>query len=88
MMLKMLCGLSFLLVSLNSLAQFDSTFNKNLPPGIYIKTIPFDYYTQKQGWFCTKEFLFQKNTGLNLYLRLGNKDYVDYLERKPNSKRF
>jgi hypothetical protein len=50
-----------------------------------IKIIPSNYYTQHIGVFCKKELQLQKRTGLNLFFRLGSKDYVDYLERKPNS---
>jgi hypothetical protein len=52
---------------------------------INIKTVPGNYYTQQLSFFCTKEVQIQKTTGLNLFFRLGNKEYVDYLERKPNA---
>jgi hypothetical protein len=56
------------------------TSNRNV-----IKIIPSNYYAQHIGVFCKKELQLQKRTGLNLYIRLGSKDYVDYLERKPNA---
>ncbi len=45
--------------------------------------LPFS--TQPVSFFCKKELQLQKLTSLNLYIRLGNKDWVDYLERKPNA---
>ena len=50
-----------------------------------IKIIPSNYYTQHIGVFCKKELQLQKRTGLNLFFRLGSKEYVDYLERKLNT---
>jgi hypothetical protein len=47
--------------------------------------LPQNFYNQSLGFFCRKENQLQKITSLPLYIRLGSKDYVDYLERKPNS---
>ncbi|MBD0287228.1 MAG: hypothetical protein ICV79_17645 [Flavisolibacter sp.] len=41
--------------------------------------------THPVSFFCKKELQLQKLTKLNVYIRLGNKDWVDYLERKPNA---
>ncbi|MBD0375717.1 MAG: hypothetical protein ICV51_08835 [Flavisolibacter sp.] len=41
--------------------------------------------TQSVSFFCKKELQLQKLTNLNVYIRLGNKDWVEYLERKPNA---
>ncbi|MBD0352891.1 MAG: hypothetical protein ICV65_17255 [Flavisolibacter sp.] len=41
--------------------------------------------TQSVSFFCKKELQLQKLTKLNVYLRLGTKDWADYLERKPNA---
>jgi hypothetical protein len=49
--------------------------------------LPQNFYSQHQAYTCKKEGQLQKHTGLNLFLRLGSKDYVDYLERKPNAIR-
>ncbi len=54
---------------------------------ISIKTIPPHFYNQSLGFFCEKEWQLQKKTGINLFFRLGTKEYVDYLEQKPNAKR-
>ena len=50
-----------------------------------IKIIPSNYYTKHLGLICTQELRLQKTTGLNIFFRLGNKEYVDFLERKPNA---
>jgi len=51
-----------------------------------ITVLPQNFYNQHIGFFCKKESQLQQHTNLNLFVRLGNKDYVDYLERKPNAK--
>lgn len=53
-----------------------------------LMTVPKNYYTQHLGFFCKKEGQLQKLTNVNLFLRLGSKEYVDYLEQKPNARRF
>ena len=50
-----------------------------------IRILPQNFYSQHIGFFCKKELQVQKATTLPLYIRLGYKDYVDYLERKPNA---
>ena len=50
-----------------------------------IRVLPQNFYTQQLSFFCKKEVQLQKLTSLPLYLRAGSKDYVDYLERKPNA---
>ena len=47
--------------------------------------LPQNFYIQGLGFFCRKENQLQKATSLPLYIRLGSKEYVDYLERKPNA---
>lgn len=47
--------------------------------------LPQNFYSQHLSFFCKKESQLQKASGLNLFIRLGTKDYVDYLERKPNA---
>jgi hypothetical protein len=51
-------------------------------PFTHIKTIPPQFYTQHLPFFCQKERQLQKVTRLPLFIRLGNKEYVDYLEQK------
>jgi hypothetical protein len=52
---------------------------------ISLKVLPQNFYIQQLGFFCKKEAQVQKLTTLPLFIRLGSKDYVDYLEKKPNS---
>ena len=70
-----------------SAAQFSSSVAKDTVPFTNIKTVPPQFYTQHLSFFCQKERQLQKVTRLPLYIRLGNKEYVDYLEQKPNAKR-
>ncbi len=71
--------------SLSTYSQSPSLSLKDTLTPINIKTVPANYYTQQLSFFCKKEVQIQKTTGLNLFFRLGNKEYVDYLERKPNA---
>ena len=50
-----------------------------------VKVLPQNFYNQHKGFACKKEDQLQKKTGLPLFVRLGSKDYVDYLEQKPNA---
>ncbi len=68
-------------------AQSSSPFAKDTVPFTHIKTVPPQFYTQHLPFFCQKERQLQKVTRLPLYIRLGNKEYVDYLEQKPNARR-
>ena len=47
--------------------------------------LPQNFYQQHTGFFCKKEDRLQQHTGLNIFFRLGDKNYVDYLEKKPNA---
>jgi hypothetical protein len=49
--------------------------------------LPQNFYNKHKGYICKKEDMVQKATGVNLFIRLGSKNYVDYLERKPNATR-
>ena len=48
-----------------------------------LPVLPPNFYNHSLGFFCKKEVQLQRLTALPLFLRLGSKDYVDYLERKP-----
>jgi hypothetical protein len=52
---------------------------------ISLRPLPQNFYKQGLGYFCKKELQLQKATSLPLFIRLGSKEYVDYLERKPNA---
>jgi hypothetical protein len=52
---------------------------------ISLHPLPQNFYKQNLGYFCKKEIQIQKAISLPVYIRLGSKEYVDYLERKPNA---
>jgi hypothetical protein len=87
-MCKVVFGLAiFLGVSNNVCSQKTIVIALDTLSPISIKTIPAQHYVQTMPFFCQKERLLQQKTGLNIYLRLGTKEYVDYLEQKPNARR-
>lgn len=73
-----------LLISLKAAAQLhlrplaDSNTQK-----INLRVLPQNFYTNHMGFVCKKEAQLQKTLSLPLFFRLGNKEYVDRLERKP-----
>lgn len=52
---------------------------------ISLKPLPQNFYNLQAGFFCKKELRLQKIISLPVFLRLGSKQYVDYLEKKPNA---
>jgi hypothetical protein len=52
---------------------------------IIFNPLPQNFYKEHPGYFCKKELQLQKTISLPLFIRLGSKEYVDYLERKPNA---
>jgi len=72
--------------SLKAASQLNSIkYQDSLPVARQILVLPQNFYNQYKGFMCKKEDQLQKLTGLNLFIRLGSKNYVDYLERKPNT---
>jgi len=49
-----------------------------------IKTVPPDFYVSRLSFFCRTERSLQRLTRKNLFIRLGSKQYVDFLEQKRN----
>jgi hypothetical protein len=86
-MIIVLLGL-VLLNSTKAAAQvsFRPSMDTLCKPGL-LHPLPQNFYSQGLGFFCRKEIQLQKVTSLPVYIRLGSKDYVDYMERKPNSFR-
>ena len=82
-MCKTFIGSVIFLGSFHITAAQSSLFPaKDSVPFTHIKTVPPQFYTQHLPFFCQKERQLQKVTRLPLYIRLGNKEYVDYLEQK------
>jgi hypothetical protein len=52
---------------------------------ISLKVLPPNFYTNHLSFFCKKEIQVQKITAIPVFFRLGSKEYVDQLERKPNT---
>jgi hypothetical protein len=78
--------LVMLLISSKAAAQLN--FKRSLDTAgrnVLLRPLPQNFYNQSLGYFCKKENQLQKITKLPFYLRLGSKDYTDYLERKPNA---
>ena len=76
----------FFLNSLKAAAQL------RLPPivdsgsrNFSIRVLQQNFYNQQLPFTCKKEVQLQKLTSLPIYIRVGSKDYVDYLEKKPNT---
>ena len=89
-MCKSFIGSVVFWASFHIAAAQTTSFNiKDTVRFINIKTIPPQFYTQHLSFFCQKELQIQKVTGLPLFIRLGTKEYVDYLEQKgpPKSSR-
>jgi hypothetical protein len=84
-MILLLC----LLMLLNSFhvasQQRVSIYSDSVSRSFSIKVLPQNFYNQNLGFVCRKEWQLQKLTSLPVFIRLGSKDYVDYLEKKPNA---
>jgi len=75
---------TFISLKASSQAAFERIID-SMPPIRSLSILPQNFYNQHKGYICKKEDLLQNATGLNLFIRLGSKNYVDYLERKPNA---
>jgi len=63
-----------------------SGFKDSCDKKISLKVLPPNFYTNHLSFFCKKELQVQKITAMPVYFRLGSKEYVDQLERKPNTR--
>jgi hypothetical protein len=64
-----------------SLSRSADTIEKR----ILLRPLPQNFYNQNLGYFCKKEVQLQKTIKLPVFIRLGSKEQVDYLEQKPNA---
>ena len=75
----------FLLNSLKAASQADLMGRPDSArQKITLKVLPQNFYNRGLSFFCTKEIQLQRLTSLPLFIRLGSKEYVDYLEKKPS----
>ncbi|MGZ4026642.1 MAG: hypothetical protein ACXVM0_15470 [Flavisolibacter sp.] len=78
-------------ILLNSIKAASQLHLKEIPDSLKakptLKVLPPNFYNQQGSFFCHKEIQVQQLTRLPLFFRLGSKDYVDYLEKKPNTGR-
>jgi len=85
-MKQALCILLF--ISCTTLAHAQFSLPKPVPDSALVQRssiITQNYYTKGLSFFCKKELQLQKLTNVNVFIRLGSKQYVDYLEKKPNA---
>lgn len=69
-----------------ALAQLRLPFSTDSIAGtVTVRVLPQNFYNQHLSFFCKKERQLQKLTSLPIYIRAGSKEYVDYLEKKPNA---
>jgi hypothetical protein len=80
--------LSVLLNSLKAASQLRlGAMPDSVSKKINLRPLPQNFYNQHLGYFCKKEVQIQKAVALPLFFRLGSKEYVDWMERKPNAVR-
>ena len=76
----------FVLNVMKAAAQLHLTpLSDSSRPAFSLRPLPQNFYKQGLPFFCRQELQLQKITSLPLYFRVGSKDYVDYLEKKPNA---
>jgi hypothetical protein len=79
----------FMLNSLKAASQLHLRQpNDTVMKNINIRVLPQNFYNNHLGYFCKKEVQIQKLTSIPVYFRLGSKEYVDWMERKPNTKKW
>ena len=79
-------SMAMLLNSMKAAAQLNLMQSTDtIKKEISLRVLPQNFYNQNLGYFCKKEVQLQKITSLPIFIRLGSKEYVDYLEKKPNA---
>lgn len=69
--------------SLRPVQGADTTLRAPLPAYLLTPRVaPDAYYQQHFGYFCKKEWAWEKRTGVPVKLRLGNYDYTQKIEGK------
>jgi len=76
----------FLLKSQEGASQLHlKPITDSLVKAVSLRILPQNFYNQHLGFFCKQELRLQKLSSLPVYFRIGAKEHVDYLERKPNT---
>ncbi|HEX8314886.1 MAG TPA: hypothetical protein VF609_07835 [Flavisolibacter sp.] len=76
----------FALISIKAASQQRLLLQSDsISRAVSLKVLPQNFYNQHLSFVCKKEVQLQKLTSLPIYFRIGSKDYVDYLEKKPNA---
>jgi len=60
-------------------------------PVFHLRPVPVisaGHYRNTLGFMCRQELTLQKKLSLPLVLRLGSPDFVNWMEQKPNARRF
>jgi hypothetical protein len=82
-------GVFLLLMLLNSIKASSqlhfSCLLDTVEKRLIVRPLPQNFYNQNIGYFCKKELQLQKATSLPVFIRLGSKEQVDFLEQKPNA---
>jgi len=77
---------AFFIVSLKAASQQRfAPLHDNISKPVSLRVVPQNFYKQCLPLSCKGELQLQKLTSLPVYFRVGSKDYVDYLEKKPNA---
>ena len=81
MLLLLIAGM--LLNSMEAASQADLQRKPDsITKQLSLRILPQNFYIKTLAWSCKKEIQLQKTTRLPLYIRLGSKEQVDYLERR------
>lgn len=75
-----------LLISLQCAAQQQiHAFAKSFNASGQVQVLPHNFYSNNLALFCKTELGMNKRLPFQFLFRLGSKNYVDYLEKKPGS---
>jgi hypothetical protein len=87
--LVMIFLIAMLLNSLKAAAQLNlSRVKDSTEKKISLAVLPQNFYSRNIGYFCKKEVQLQKLTNIQVYFRLGSKEYVDKMEGKIRNMKY
>jgi hypothetical protein len=80
---KIVLSTCILLISLKAASQADlRRMTDTSAITVSLRVLPQNFYINQLGIACKAEWKLQKISSLPLFIRLGSKDYVDFLESK------